>query len=787
MIIESSRIIENFNFRWRFYKGRLDDAYISDFDDSDWIDVDLPHDWSIEGPFDKKWASGTGYLPGGVGWYRKRFQIPKNNKNAKFFIYFEGVYNNSEVWINDRYLGKRPNGYISFFYDLTPYINFGSDNVIAVKVDHSKYADSRWYTGSGIYRNVKLIKTTEIYVKPWGVYVRPGMKDSKGIVDFDVSIKNEKHHASSIMVVSQLCWKKQIIEELQQTIKVESNEELVVNGQIEIENPMLWDIEAPNLYTLLTIIREDNKSLDQVQTIAGFRTLRFDANNGFFLNHNNIKLKGICMHHDAGCLGAAVPIDVLEYRLEILKEMGCNAIRTSHNAFAPDFYDLCDKKGFLVIDEVFDEWELPKKKWVEGWNIGTPNMDGYAENFREWGKIDLRDHILRDRNHPCIIIWSIGNEIDYPNDPYTHEILNTEDNPQTSAKYISSLPHANRLGEIVKELVNIVKEYNSTRPVSAGLASVLVSNEVGYADALDIVGYNYQESRYEMDHSQFPNRIIYGSENGMALKFWKAVSDNNFVLGQFLWTGIEYLGEAKKFPVRNSTSGLIDLAGFKKPEYYFRQSLWSEKPMVFIGVSKSRIVQKFLWAHHNIHPHWNWKPNQKLQVTVFSNCEEVELFSNGNSLGTKNLSKYPNKELSWEVIFNSGVLHAIGRINKREVASSTIQTAKEPVKLLLESDRYKLKANKQDVAHIDVKIVDERDVRVYSANNIIKCQITGPIRLLGMEDANCKNTEKYKTSRRSAFNGRLLIYIQSLNQVGMAKIKLSSPGLKSAELILEVI
>ncbi|GAJ13404.1 unnamed protein product, partial [marine sediment metagenome] len=254
-------------------------------------------------------------------------------------------------------------------------------------------------------------------------------------------------------------------------------------------------------------------------------------------------------------------VDVLSRRLDILKEMGCNAIRTSHNAFSPDFYDLCDKKGFLVIDEIFDEWELPKKKWIEGWNVGTPGKDGYAEHFEQWAKIDLRDQILRDRNHPCIIMWSIGNEIDYPNDPYSHEILNTEKNPQTYAKFDKDLPHAGRLGEIAQELVNLVKKYDNTRPVTAGLASALVSNEVGYADVLDIVGYNYQEFRYESDHVKHPKRILYGSENSITFKAWQAVVDNDFIIGQFLWTGIEYLGEAGKYPTRQSRSGLIDLAG----------------------------------------------------------------------------------------------------------------------------------------------------------------------------------------------------------------------------------
>lgn len=787
MINQSSRVIENFNFRWKFFKGHLDNAHNSNFDDEDWNNIDLPHDWSIEGSFDKKWASGTGYLPGGIGWYRKRFTIPKNDEQKKIFIYFEGIYNNSEVWINETYLGRRPNGYVSFYYDLTPHINFGSKNYIAVRVDHSKYADSRWYTGSGIYRNVKLIKTNRIYIKPWGVYAKANLKDNKGNIELQVKIKNEIAELSSITLINELRYNSKAVGRIENKLIIKLGEELRFTGKIEVEDPKLWDIESPELYKLVSIIKDEQDFLDQVEINIGFRDIQIDSNSGLFLNEKNVKLKGVCMHHDAGCLGAAVPKDVLNRRLNILKEMGCNAIRTSHNAFAPDFYDLCDQKGFLVIDEVFDEWELPKKKWVEGWNIGTPSLDGYAEYFKEWAHIDLRDQILRDRNHPCIFMWSIGNEIDYPNDPYTHEILNTEKNPQSFAKFDPALPHANRLGEIAKDLVRIVKKYDESRPVTAGLASALVSNEVGYAGVLDIVGYNYQEFRYASDHIKYPKRILYGSENSMPLEAWNAVVENEYILGQFLWTGIEYLGEAAKFPIRNSISGLIDLAGHKKPEYYFRMSLWSEEPMVYLGVTKKRKKKRSLWQHHSIEPHWNWNPNQKLQVIIFSNCEEVELFSNGNSLGTKKNSDFPDKELVWDVTFKPGALHAIGRINEQEVASSTIHTAEEPVKLIIKSDRIKLKANKQDVAHIDIEIVDERDIRVSSANNMIKCQITGPIRLLGMEDANYKNTENYKNSQRSAFNGRLLVYIQSLRQVGKAKIKVSSSGLKSAELILNII
>jgi beta-galactosidase/beta-glucuronidase len=780
--------IRNFNLNWKFCKGDVLGAQDPNFGYDNWQEVDLPHDWSIEGPFNPKWASCTGYLPGGVGWYRKKFIIPKSNEDKKVFIYFEGVYNNCEVWINGISLGKRPNGYISFYYEISEHLHFGGENVISVKVDHSKYADSRWYTGSGIYRNVKLIITNALYIKLWGVYAHASLSGlDHGLLEVNVTITNENSTAFEAKVINQLFYKGEIIGQTEQNITIAGNDESVIHGVIEVPDPKLWDLEYPELYNLISSIKVEDQILDQVETIVGFREIQFDPNKGFFLNGRSMKLKGICIHHDAGCLGAAVPVDVLSRRLDILKEMGCNAIRTSHNPFSPEFYDLCDKKGFLVIDEIFDEWELPKKKWIDGWNVGTPGMDGYAEHFKQWAKVDLRDQILRDRNHPCIIMWSIGNEIDFPNDPYSHEILNTEKNPQTWAKFDENLPHANRLGEIARELVSLVKKYDKTRPITAGLASALMSNEVGYADALDVVGYNYQEYRYKSDHVKYPERILYGSENSITLKAWQAVAENDFIMGQFLWTGIEYLGEAGKYPTRQSRHGLIDLAGYKKPEFYFRQSLWSEKSMVFMGISELNKDFKYSWEYEKIYPHWNWNPGQLVKVTVFSNCQEVELISNNKSFGTKQMEDFAENKLNWEIPFEPGELHAIARNNDKEVASFKLRTAGEPTQLLLKSDKRQIKVNNRDVAHIDLLIADEKGIPVYSANNNITCKVSGPIRLLGLEDANPTNIEDYNDSQQNAFKGRLLAYIQSFDQTGKGKIIFSSPGLSGAELQLDIV
>jgi hypothetical protein len=782
------REVQSFNFDWKFYNGDISRGQDPDLDDSGWRTLNLPHDWSIEGHFNKAYASSTAFLPGGIGWYRKSFIIPSDEKNRKVFISFDGIYNNSEVWINGTYLGKRPNGYIPFQYDLSPYIKPGKENLIAVKADHSKYGDSRWYTGSGIYRNVKLVFMSPVHIKQWGVLaLSKDVSFEKATLNIEVSIINESEKKSDAIVSNYLLNAGDTIKKISQVISISGSSSKIITQNMEIYSPKLWDVDNPHLYSLITVIKGDD-ILDSQNTPIGFRDIRFDADKGFFLNGRNLKLKGICMHHDAGTLGSAVPRQVIERRLDILKEAGCNAIRTSHNPFSSDFLELCDEKGFLVIGEAFDEWELPKRKWIEGWNVGIPGKDGYSVNFKDWAKTDLKDMIMRDRNHPSIIMWSIGNEIDYPNDPYTHPVLNSEANPQSWAKYDEKLPNAHRLGEIAKELISVVKQYDTTRPVTAGLASVLMSNETGYAEALDVTGYNYQESRYAADHKKYPKRIIYGSENGMTLEAWKAVADNDFVLGQFLWTGFDYLGEAGEFPYRHSISGIIDLAGNKKPEFYFRQSLWSDKPMVYIGTTDQLNDNNGddLWAHKKVDPLWNWKPGLKVFVNVFTNCEEAELFLNNRSLGNKKMAEFKNRTIIWEVPFEPGVLRAVARKAGKDLVSYELRTTGAPVGIIAKNDVVNLKSDRQDLANVFVTVCDKTGNTVYSAENEITCEVTGPVRILGMEDSNPTNIEYYKDNKQHAFQGKLLIYLQSLDKPGKAIVTLTSPGLKGTTVEINV-
>jgi beta-galactosidase len=414
---------------------------------------------------------------------------------------------------------------------------------------------------------------------------------------------------------------------------------------------------------------------DEVTTAFGIRTIRFDAQRGFLLNGVPTKLKGVCLHHDAGSLGAAVPEDVWERRLRTLKEIGVNAIRTSHNPPAPELLDLCDRLGFLVKDEAFDEFTPPKNKWVEGWNEGQPAKFGYGEEFRTWARIDLEDMVRRDRNHPSVIMWSIGNELDYPNDPFSH--------PALGKSYRPTNPRAERLAEMARPLVDAVRAIDPTRPVTAALASLTMSEPVGLPDLLDIVGYNYQESRYAADHARVPNRVIFGSENSHRFADWTAVRDNEYVAGQFLWTGIDYLGEARVFPNRANSAGLLDLCGFKKPLAWFRQALWSNKPMVYLAASP--VTLPGAAAERPLPPQerWNWPGGTPVRVSCYTTCTEVSLTLNGKTIGTRKAAEAVNGVLTWDVPYAPGVLKAVGRVNGKPVAEFSLTTAGEPARVVL--------------------------------------------------------------------------------------------------------
>lgn len=775
-------ICEIINTDWYFKLG--DGKYwgAEFFNHSKWRKLDLPHDWSIEMQASPNLASCTGYLPGGIGWYRRELQIPAEAKDKKVYVYFEGVYNNSEVFINGKWIGKRPNGYVSFMYDLTPYVNFGGRNVIAVRVDHSQDADSRWYTGSGIYRDVYLVYANPVHINLWGVSYETKVKRNSAILTVKTEIDNNTDKNLDVEVFNRVSDREgKIVKQGKQTFRVVADKVSSCEMQLDIQSPKLWSIDSPYLYTIVTEVKRNGKIVDKSETRAGIRKLTFDANKGFALNDQPMKIKGVCIHHDAGCLGAAVPKEVWQRRLKSLKSIGCNAIRMSHNPQATCVYDLCDEMGFLVMDEAFDEWEYPKKKWISGWNKGKPGFQGSAMYFREWNKRDLADMIRRDRNHPSVIMWSIGNEVDYPNDPYSHPILDEEGISQHHVKgYQSNQPRAERLGEIARELVREAKKYDTSRPVTAALAGAVMSNETAYPGALDIVGYNYTEYRYKKDHEKYPDRVLFGSETRHDLNAWKAVRDNEFILGQFIWTGFDYLGEAGPWPSRGFTTGMIDLAGYIKPNGYFRRSLWEETPNIYIGtysIGNNKI-------RTNAPAVWNYEDGEMIRVVAYTNCEEAELFLNGVQIGVRKPYDETNGVIYWDVPYSGGKLTVKGYNDGSEAADYSIQSSKRPFAVKAKVDKSEgLKPG--DMMHVEISIVDENNIPVVLADNLVKLSISGPAKLLGMESGEGNAADNFRDNKQRCINGRLLGYVRIIG-TGEVLIKVESALLKKSEIVVKV-
>ena len=770
---------------WKFNLGDVRLGENESLDDSDWENVQVPHDWSVKQFASPQLASCTGYLPGGIGWYRTKINIPANSNS--YYLYFEGVYNKSEVYINGKWLGKQYDGYTSFMYDITSFVRPGDNNVVAVRVDHSKDADSRWYTGSGIYRKVHLIEANNTHIGLYGVfYTAEVVNESKAVITVETTIIKHVKNSATVKVNYELFDSKgTLITSVEKKIPDTDFVSTTVSQVINVKNPKLWGINSPYLYVLKTTVSENGKIVDESTVNVGIRSLKFDPDKGFALNNEWMKIKGVCLHHDAGVLGSAVPKEVWREKVLRLREIGCNAIRMSHNPQSTDLYDICDELGMLVMDEAFDEWEFPKKKWLEGWNVGDkPGFQGAAEYFREHGWKTLETMVYRDRNHPSVFMWSIGNEVDYPNDPYTHPVLDTEGIGQFHIKgYQQNQPDAKRLGDIAKELAGIVRNIDKSRPVTAALAGPVMSNETEYPGALDVVGYNYTESRYKMDHEKYPKRILYGSENRHDMEAWKATRDNDYIFGQFLWTGTDYLGEAGKWPSRGFTSGLIDLALNIKPQGFFRQSLWSEKPMVYVGTSPKRQDSSFRQMYSG--KSWNYKEGQLIRVVCFTNGDEVEILVNDKVKGER--QKY-NRETgvnSWEIPFEQGVLKAVSYKNNIKVAEDIIVTSGSPAVIKCNSKTDNLK-NKLDVALIEIKITDKDGNTAVLANNEIKCKISGPGKLLGLENASSDAAEDFNDNVHRCINGKLLAYIQATENSGEITVEFESPYLESARQIIKI-
>ncbi|MBS1577898.1 MAG: DUF4982 domain-containing protein [Bacteroidetes bacterium] len=775
-----------FTSDWKFMLDSVNDYHKPDADDSKWRTLNLPHDWSIELPFDSTSPTGTGggALRGGIGWYRKTFTLSDADKLKTFFIDFDGVYCNSEVWINGHYLGKRPNGYISFRYELTTYLKFNNTrNVIAVKVDNSKQPNSRWYSGSGIYRNVWLIKTNPVYIDHWGVFITTPMVDEKKAT---VNIKSRFVNAydSGMPVTLSVS----LADADNKEVAVKSISDLKTGAAKEIElsfsvnNPRLWSVEHPYLYKAITRLSVNDKVVDEYITPFGIRYFYFDPQKGFALNGKPLKIIGVCNHHDLGCLGTAINIRAIERQLEILKGMGINGIRTSHNPPAPELLDLCDKMGFIVMDEAFDMWKLAKNKY------------DYHLNWDEWHKRDLEDQVLRDRNHPSVFMWSVGNEI--------REQWGAGEKGDTTGR------------DIVRELVSIVRLLDTTRLTATANDQTGKTNNLLLANAADMIGYNYHHADWVDVLHRWGNKPFIVTESVSALQTrgsydmpsdsvrrWPARWDRpvenanadlscssyencsvpwgstheeslkillkyNHISGMYIWTGFDYLGEPTPYPwpARSSYFGIVDLAGFSKDVYYLYQSLFTSKPVL------------------HLFPHWNWTPGQTIDVwAYYNNADEVELFINGKSAGIR---KKQNNDLHvmWRVKYEPGTIKAISRKKGIPVLEKEIKTAGEAYKIVLQADRTAIKADNIDLSFITVRVEDKDGNLVPHADNLIQFSVKGNGFIRAVDNGSQTSMESFQGNKRKAFNGMALAVIQATSQKGNIEFTASSKGLKTATL-----
>ncbi len=773
----------SFNDNWKFI---LNDSSIykdAHFDDHNWRSLNLPHDWSIEGKFDENAPAGIGggALPGGIGWYRKTFTLPEKDSSKRIYITFDGVYQNSEVFINGHLVGKRPNGYITFQYDLTPYLNYGdTKNIIAVRCDNSNQPNSRWYSGSGIYRNVWLLKTNAIHVDLWGTHITtPVVNENNAVVNIAIVIRNTTQKNENIEVETKLFdpQNKVVAKQVSQ-VEVNHNSTQELDQEMEVNMPQLWDIEHPNLYKAVNYVKLNNKVIDVYETNFGLRFFNFSADKGFLLNGKPVKIKGVCDHHDLGALGSALNVRAKQRQLELLKEMGCNGIRTSHNPPSPELLNLCDQMGFIVMDETFDMWKKKKVKY------------DYSQYFDEWHVTDLTDHLLRDRNHPSIFIWSIGNEI---------------------------LEQWDTTGiEMAKELAGIVKKYAPNIPITSACNDPEPHNYIIKSGALDLIGFNYKQQTFEQFPQKFPGKKFIATETTSSLnsrgvydmpsdsvriwplrwdkpfyegnpdntcsaydnchapwgstheETWIIIKRNDFLSGMYIWTGFDYLGEPTPYqwPSRSSYFGIIDLAGFPKDVYYMYQSEWTDKPVL------------------HVFPHWNWKKGQTIDVWAYTNFDEVELFLNGKSLGTKS-KQGDDLHLMWRVTYEPGTLKAIGKNKDGTTKEVVINTAGEPTKIQLEADRSTIKADGQDLSFVTVNILDKEGNLVPYADNLVNFKVTEPMTIEAVDNGCQTSHEPFKANYRKAFNGKCLVILRAGKNSGTAVLKAESDGLQGSSITID--
>ena len=736
---------ETLNKNWLFYYGDEPGADFMGYDDRAWRRVTLPHDWAPSFCFSRAHSSGTGYLPGGVGWYRKHFYLPEDIAGKRVTLTFLGVYKHARVWINSNYLGGRAYGYSTFSFDVSPFVRPG-ENVLAVRVEHAETADSRWYTGSGIYRSVLLSVGEPACFSENGVFVSTAALRPGGAADLRVQWETAGCDGARFTV----------LDACGNAVAAAEARGAAGSVPVRLENALLWSPERPYLYSLRCEALSGGRVTDTETLPFGVREVRFTPDRGMFLNGENYIMKGVCVHHDAGCLGAAVPENVWARRLLKLKNMGCNALRTAHNPPDPALLGLCDRLGFLVMDEAFDEWEGAKNKWWQGHNVYPPKRFGYAEDFPFWHEADLRGMILRDRCHPSVILWSIGNEVDYPNDPYVtplfHEALGNNDGGKPAAErvYDARKPDASRLAAVSKELVAVARAADGTRPVLSALSFPELSTRTGFADTLDVWGYNYRENLYDMHHAQFPDRVIFGSENGHDPAGWQAVLDRPFIAGQFLWTGIDFLGECRGWPERISGAGALDLAGFEKAVFYQRKALWSAEPFVKLAVSPGETERAGMWTDRFV---YEGDPCKTYTAACYTNLPEAELFLNGRSLGRKTLL---HGRAAWTFQGEPGELTV-----RAGCLSDTLCSGVPAEKILLSAVEFSLPADGESVAQIEVTLTDRSGRTAAAADTEIRYQVWGDGEILGIENGRPDDLTPYAAPYRKTYFGRAVVYVRA--------------------------
>ncbi len=853
MVTDMDKTVLELTQGWRFHLGECEPAWYKGYDDSGWRKVCLPHDWSVEAPFSKEYSSGTGYVQGGIGWYRLRFPLPEEYRGKSIRITFDGVYKNSQVWCNSYYLGKRPGGYTTFSYDISDFAVFGeAENEISVKVTHTDIADSRWFTGSGITRKVTLTVEERVHPAEYGCFfetLEAGNSEALcpcGAKSARVRVTHEAVNASAEPVrlfvetalidgggAETLRMKGELVLDgrpggsLQGKVSFgQGRGQLTLEG--EVLNPALWSVDSPSLYTMKTWYRTERTDVSSGsdgsgwyladEEKVGIRTFSFDPDRGFFLNGKSMKLKGVCAHHDGGCLGAAMKAEVWQRRLALLKDCGCNAIRCSHNPHMPELYGLCDAMGFVVMDEAFDEWENPKNKWSTGHNVYPPKHQGYYENFHQWHEADLRAMVRRDRNHPSVLLYSIGNEIDYPNDPYCHPMFDTmtgnndADKPAAERQFDADKPNAERLAVLAAHLADIVRKEDTSRPVTLAAAFPELSSRLGFLDPLDVAGYNYKEHLYEEDHRRFPGKPFLGSENGHSYRAWRAVTDHDYISGQFLWTGIDYLGEAHGWPVYGSPAGIVTTAGFAKPEWYRRRAFWGSEPGLHMAVRPlpKPGAGRPKWGSWFLSHSWNYEPGTGVAVRCFVNEEYlpegavIELALGDKVLGRAAVGHCPewrwskeNPRMPEEVFWEDGaycfpVSFEAGRLTARCLSaegapldSCALETAGEAEKLdcqiwqaddALTGESFALASGRAGYLYqlmISLKDAQGRDV-VWQERNV-RAQVFGDGELAGIDSGNLGDVTPYPENARDTFMGRLAVYVRRTGS-GPIRVLLTDTG-----------